>query len=133
MNRLTKAFAGFFAALFIFCACESAEQIKLTTQNTGDYTAIIWEERTYVPFCAVSAKERGEVIGLIDGEENHVAFEYAGYPAESWLIDGFVEGAYVFDTVLYREMSVTVIPEGISSEYKWNNLTVNTEEIGKEE
>ena len=56
----------------LFCGCSrkqgKRDLVNLNTIDNGEYTAIIWEERTYVPFCVVSKKDCGKQIGYVDEE-----------------------------------------------------------------
>lgn len=44
-------------------------------------------------------------------------YEYRGYSAEEWIINSYVRDS----AMLYREVDVTSIPDGLESEYQWNN------------
>jgi len=103
-------------AVLLFSACAKRELADMTRVDNGDYAAIVWEGRTYVPYCAISKGECGAQLGIVDGDKDDRVYEYKGYSSEEWIID-----AYVMDSaMLWREMGVTDIPDGLSSEYPWN-------------
>lgn len=88
----------------------------MTTEMHDDYTAIVWEDKTYVPYCAISKTDCGEQIGIVDGDKDDKVYEYKGYSTDEWIIN-----YYVMDSaMLYREINVTNIPDGLQSEYEWN-------------
>lgn len=47
-----------------------------------------------------------------------IAFKYNGYSVDEWIID-----FYIVDNIamLMKEIDVTDIPDGLESEYDWNN------------
>lgn len=99
------------------CACAKQELADMTTEVHDDYAAIVWEDKTYVPYCAISKAECGEQIGIVDGEKDNRVYEYKDYSVDEWIINSLVmDGA-----MLYREINVTNIPDGLQSEYEWNH------------
>ncbi len=89
----------------------------MTAEIHDDYAAIVWEDKTYVPYCAISKTDCGEEIGIVDGDKDDKVYEYHGYSTDEWIIN-----YYVMDSaMLYREMNVTNILDGLQSEYEWNN------------
>ena len=57
---MKKIRAWGFAVLMtvVLCACgEEQELADISTAEGDGYTAIIWGERTYVPYCAVLKKD----------------------------------------------------------------------------
>ncbi len=101
----------------------ASDAVEMTVDQEDDHMVVIWEDRRYVPFCAVSGKECGAQLGFLDGDENNRIYEYNGYSADEWLINAYIEGRYVLDPMLLREVSVNEIPDGLESEYQWNNLS----------
>ena len=105
-------------ALLYLCACSKQELIDMTTEDNGDYLAIIWEDRVYVPFCVVSKKDAGEQIGYLSGDKDDRVCEYEGESPEEWVVNSLtVDGG----AILYKEENVIDIPDGLESEYEWNN------------
>ncbi len=104
--------------LVSLCACSKQEEMaEMTTQAHEDYSAIVWETKVYVPYCAVSKAACGKQIGIVDGDQDDRVYEYKGYSAEEWIVN-----AYVMDSaMLCRELNVTNIPDGLQSEYEWNH------------
>lgn len=103
--------------LFSLCACSKQEMADMTTQAHEDYSAIVWGDKVYVPYCAVSKAACGKQIGIVDGDQGDRVYEYKGYSADEWIVN-----AYVMDSaMLCRELNVTTIPEGLQSEYEWNH------------
>jgi hypothetical protein len=99
------------------CACSKQELADMTTEVYDDYSAIVWEDKTYVPYCAISKTDCGAQIGIVDGDKDDRVYEYKGYSTDEWIIN-----YYVMDSaMLYREINVTIIPDGLQSEYEWNN------------
>lgn len=94
----------------------SKELARMERIDRGDYAAILWEGREYVPWGAFTGSP-GEQIGYVDGDEKDKVFAYAGQSPEQWLINAHEhDGA-----MLYREVNVPERPEGLEkSEYAWN-------------
>lgn len=117
------------ALLFAFTSCGTKvalpeNAIAFETGETEDYAYIIWEERKYVPFCASEPALVGDCLGYYeeDGEKNYVC-EMKGQSSVEWLVvtlnlDNCNEG------MIYKEEHVTVIPDGLSSEYAWNAIEI---------
>lgn len=106
--------------MIMFSACgQKRELAQMTAVENDDYVAIVWEDRTYVPYCVVNNADRGEQIGIVDGDENDQVYEYKGYSTEEWLIS-FYHSGEMDGSMLMREKNVADIPEGLESEYKWN-------------
>ena len=89
------------------------------TYGEGDgYATIIWGDKTYVPYGALSAYgERGKQIGVVDGDKDDRVYELKGYSFDEWIVNSFPHDA----AMLLREVNVTDIPDGWQSEYEWNN------------
>jgi hypothetical protein len=104
------------------CACGKNEKklVDMSTYDTCDYQAIVWKDKTYVPYCAISNSERGEQIGIVKGNKDHQIYQYGSHPVEEWIIS-FNHSGEMDNSMLMRELSVTKIPEGIQSQYDWNN------------
>lgn len=102
----------------ILCACgETHDLIDMSTFEGDGYMAILWEDRTYVPFCVVSKSDCGTQIGYLDGETDNRVCEYKDYPTEEWIANYLtVDGG----AMLFKETNVTEIPDGLESEYEWN-------------
>ena len=90
----------------------------MSTAEGDGYMSIIWEDRTYVPFCVVSKNDCGKQIGYLDGETDNMVFEYKDYSTDEWIATYL---AVDCGAMLYKEVKCTYIPDTFKSEYKWNN------------
>ena len=91
-----------------------------------EYAYLAYEDKIYIPYCPYEGKYLGDCIGYCDIPEDEKAeggtvyiCEMKGYSSEEWIIE-------VLDTncregMIYREINTTNIPEGLSSEYEWND------------
>ncbi|MCM1057070.1 MAG: hypothetical protein NC517_05620 [Firmicutes bacterium] len=108
--------------LIMLCACGRKQNladdlVDMSTVVNDEYCAIVWEGRTYVPFCAVSKNDCGTQIGYVDGEMDNRVCEYKDYSTAEWIANYLtVDGG----AMLWKEINVTDIPEGMESEYDWN-------------
>lgn len=104
----------------LLCACSKQEQ-ELADMTTGigdGYATIVWGDKTYVPYGALSVYgDRGKQIGIVDGDKDDRVYECKGYSTDEWIVTAFPYDA----AMLWREINVTDIPEDWKSEYEWNN------------
>lgn len=102
----------------MLCACgKNTGLIDMGTAEGDGYMAIIWENRTYIPFCVVSKNDCGTQIGYLDGETDNRVCEYKDYPTDEWIATYLtVDGG----AMLFKEVNVTNIPDGLESEYEWD-------------
>ena len=115
-----KAFLSFvviFTLVFSLCACSQQDLEDMTSGEGDGYATIVWGDKTYVPYGALSDYgERGKQIGIVDGDKDNRVYELKGYSADEWIVNSFShDGA-----MLLREVNVTDIPDGWQSEYEWN-------------
>ncbi len=116
MKRLLSIILSIFA-IAALCSCSGRELADMTTVVNVRYAAIVWEDRTYVPYCAIPKRDCGEQIGIVDGDKDNRVYEYKGYSADEWIIN-----SYGMDSaMLLKEIDVTDIPAGLESEYEWNH------------
>ena len=103
----------------VLCACSTQHNlVEMNTKEENGYVAIIWDDRTYVPYCAFSKSDCGRQIGIVDGDKDDKVFEYKGYSSDEWIINYYANN---MDTImLLREIDVTDIPDNLHSEYEWN-------------
>lgn len=118
MKRIL-AFGSVILMILGLCACQKREMADLSSAAGNEYKAIVWEDRTYVPYCAVAKKECGKQVGIVDGDKNDRVYEYDGYSTEEWIVNVYVAGL-MDGAMLYKEITVSDIPEGLQSEYEWN-------------
>lgn len=111
---------------YCFSACgsdTSNNEIVIFQQRVNDhYLSIIWDDREYVPYCAIQPKERGKYLGYLENEPQEELYEFDGYSSEEWIIDYLNMGFGGGEAMLYKEISVQDIPDGLYSEYDWNNV-----------
>ena len=83
-----------------------------------EYASILWEERPYVPYCAISKSACGVQIGIVDHNKDDKVYEFEGYLANEWIISAL---RWDGGAMLWKEINVVDIPAGLESEYDWNN------------
>ena len=112
------------AIILMMAGCgnsNSAEELAdMATLSENGYTAIVWDENIYVPYCAIQKNNCGQQIGFVDGDKNDRVYEYEGYSTGEWIINMY-ESGLMDNAMLYREINVADIPDGLVSEYEWNN------------
>lgn len=110
------AFISLFMALLLLAACAGQRRglVDMRPVSIDGKRAVVWEDRTYVPFCVVSKNDRGKQIGYVDGDTNDRVSEYKGYSPEEWLVSWLpMDGG----AMLLKEQSVVDIPDGLEAEY----------------
>lgn len=104
-------------AMISLCSCSEQNLADMTTSVTDDYAAIVWGDKTYVPYGALSAYgDRGKQIGIVDGDETYKVYECKEYSSDEWIATALPHDP----AMLYREINVADIPDGWQSEYEWN-------------
>ncbi|MCM1242879.1 MAG: hypothetical protein NC314_08565, partial [Roseburia sp.] len=61
----------------------------------------------------------------VDDDEDNRVYEYKGYSSDEWIVNSYVSGL-MDGSMLYKEINVSNIPDGLESEYEWNNETTVT-------
>ena len=89
---------------------------NMSYYETEQYKAIIWNNRTYVPYTTVKNSDRGQWIGIVNNDEEDRVYQYKDYPTNEWII--LYNNS---ETILMKEINLTQIPDGLTSEYEWNN------------
>ena len=111
--------------LAIAAGCSSdtgnQEPVIFQQKENEDYVSIIWNDREYVPYCAISPTERGEYLGYMEDDPDVEIYELDGYSSEEWIID-YLNLKSCGEAMLYKEVSVRDIPDGFSTEYEWNHM-----------
>ena len=102
------------------CGQNNKKLENMATQETNDYLSVIWEDKAYVPFCAVDNRERGTQIGIVNGDKKDQIYEYKDYSTEDWIIS-FYKSGEMDTSMLMKEINVTEIPNNLQSDYEWNN------------
>lgn len=62
---------------------------------------------------------QGDYLGYMEEDEDDRVYEFEGYSGQEWIIN-YLDSGLMNDCMLYKEISVTESPEGLSSEYEWN-------------
>lgn len=116
---MKKAFAVLLTvclSLSLLTACEKQkhELVNMSSVIIDGKRAVVWENRTYSPFCVVSKSDRGEQIGYVDGDEDDRISEYKDHSSDEWLVGWLpMDGG----AMLLKEQSVVDIPDGLEAEY----------------
>lgn len=107
--------------MIILSACGKGDNNleRMITEEKEDYVSITWQGRTYVPFCVIENSERGSQIGIVNEDKNDQVFEYKNHSSDDWIIS-FYKSNEMDNSMLMKEISVTEIPNNLSSEYEWN-------------
>ena len=114
MKQVMALVVGFLVVLALTACGGQRELADMELVEIGGRSAIIWEDRTYYPFCVVSKDDRGEQLGYLNGERDNRVSEYKGYPPEEWLVSWLtMDGG----AMLYKEETVVDIPDGLVPEY----------------
>jgi hypothetical protein len=132
--RKTFILLAIMLSFILLCSCTKQEgelaKMEFPKSSDGKYMTIVWNGKTYVPYTTISKSEMGKKIGYyIDeytptsaGKANTIyVYEYKGYSSSEWLVD-YVD-SFMNTPSLWREVKVTKIPEGLHSDYDWNNNT----------
>ena len=98
---------------------QAGRAVECERVSGGDYMSILYEGREYVPFCAIDPGCRGDYLGYMEDDEDDKVYEFEGYSRQKWIIN-YLDSGLMNDCMLYKEISVTGSPEGLSSEYEWN-------------
>ena len=101
------------------CGQKSNKLENMTIQSNNEYIAIIWEDRIYVPFCAINTSEQGAQIGIVDSDKNNKVYEYKGHSTDDWIIS-FYKSGEMDGSMLMKEINTTEIPDNLHSDYQWN-------------
>lgn len=118
MKKLALLIA-FILLTLVLCSCgEPKDLVEMTSESRGGLSLTIWEDRVYVPFCVISKRDCGDLIGFRDGDEEDTVYAYLDYPPEEWLVSAW---KYDSGAILLKEESVTDIPEGLVQEYYYDS------------
>lgn len=106
--------------LLITLPDDTMEPVIFEQYSNGEYVYIVYEGREYVPYSPISPTERDCYLGYISGDEQDEIYTCKHYNEEEWLIS-YLNSGLMNDCMLLKEKNTTNIPEGLSSEYDWNN------------
>ena len=78
----------FFVLILLLAACggQRGGLVDMASISMDGKRGVVWEDRTYVPFCVISKNDRGKQIGYVNGNTNNRISEYRGYSFEEWLV-----------------------------------------------
>ena len=111
-------------AIIILSACgadKKPDDLQAYTSGTNDdYAYITIDDKVFVPFVAVDNTDRGDWIGIVDGDDNNRIYEYKDYSSNEWIIS-FYNSGEMDGSMLMREQSVDEYLDNLTSEYDWNN------------
>ena len=104
-----------FAIMLSLAACSGQGDLyDMESAVIEDRRCILWDGRIYEPFCVVSKKDRGELLGYVDGDTDDRVSEYKGYSCDEWIVSWLpMDGG----AMLMKEQSVVDIPDGLEAEY----------------
>ncbi|MFQ9510040.1 MAG: hypothetical protein ACLRZ7_03765 [Lachnospiraceae bacterium] len=124
--RKTKIIAALF--LFVLGLTSCGKQLALPNNpkvftvgySKESYISLAFEDKEYVPYCALEPSQLGECIGYYkeDGEMIYVC-TLKGQSADEWIVD-VLNLDNCREGMVFREINTTVIPEGLESDYPWN-------------
>lgn len=115
---MRKLFTFYILLMMLFsltaCGGQQRELVDMESIVIDGKLCILWEDRTYTPFCTVSKKDCGNQIGYVDGNTDDRISEYSGYSSDEWIVNWLtVDGG----AILLKEESVVDIPDGLEAEY----------------
>ena len=130
-KRMRFKQAALLAAVCFLAGCGARLQLPETPivyqQAISDQYAYLTEgDKVYVPYCPYELNLLGGCIGYYDIEntENSETLrvyicELKGYSSDQWIVEVLDTGC-TREGMILRELNTTEVPEGLSSEYEWN-------------
>lgn len=94
-----------------------------TSENRGIQTLQL-NDKIFVPFTVVTPADCGNQIGFVGNDSKDKIYGYKNLSSDEWIIE-YYESGEMDVPMLYREQNVDDIPDGISSDYEWNNTISN--------
>lgn len=102
------------------------EPIVFKQEVCEEYASLTVDDKVYVPYCPLEEKYLGSCIGYCDipaGEGSEEArvyiFELKDFSSDEWIIETSSLDA-CGEGMILREINAVDIPEGLTSEYEWN-------------
>ena len=112
---VTLLFTCLILSLLSACGGQRSELAEMKSIVIDDKRAIVWENKTYTPFCVVSKNDCGKQIGYVDGDTDDKISEYKGYSPDEWIVSWIpMDGG----AMLLKEQNVVDIPNGLEAEYR---------------
>lgn len=115
---LAAVFVIFVGIYFFRPDYDNDNPIRFTSISNGEYLAISYEGREYLPFAPCNPRDRTAYLGYIDADEADEVYAYKGYSTDEWLVS-YLNSGLMSDCMLMKEKHTTNIPDGLSSEYEW--------------
>ena len=111
--------------LLVACGGEKRpdDLLNYTSGSNDDYTYVTINDKVFVPFSAADNSECGKWIGVVDNDQYNRIYEYKDFSSDEWIIS-FYDSGEMDISMLMKEQNVTEYPKGLTSEYVWNNLSV---------
>lgn len=113
--RKAFSFAAVMAAVLFLSACGPQRELANMESVVMDgKRCVVWEGRTYIPFCVVSKSSCAAQIGYVDGDRDDRISAYRGYSPDEWLVSWLpMDGG----AMLLKEGGAVDIPDGLEKEY----------------
>lgn len=131
MKKGIRILSALLFIMVILAGCSSKPQLPETPivyqHNVGnEYAYLTVGDKIFVPYCAYKPSMLGECIGYCDVEATEYSsatreyiYELKGYSSDELIVSVLFAGNFREGMIL-RELNATEIPEGLSSEYEWN-------------
>lgn len=136
MKKEITVFSTLLFIMIVFAGCGSRLQLPenplvFEQGSNSEYAYLTEGDRVYVPYCPYVSDMLGGCIGYCNyeavdygnGEEGEpfrtYIYELQGYSSQEWIVE-ILDTGYTREGMIFRELNATEIPEGLSSEYKWN-------------
>lgn len=110
---------GIFVFIKLNPSFDKSNPIIFEKSKTEDYIYIIYQDKRYVPYSAISPSKREDYLGYVGEDKQDEIYTFKGYSQDEWIIS-YLDSGMMNDCMLLKEQNVTDIPEGLTSEYEWN-------------
>lgn len=124
MRRINVLLIVMGGMLLLSACSDNSQNSSFADYGSGQnekYTYITYGDKTYLPFSAVDSSDMGEQIGTVNGDKKDKIYEFRGFSSDEWIIELYESGE-MDGAMLLREENVTDFPEGMESEYEWNQF-----------
>lgn len=119
--------------IYLLSGCGSKTQLPdhpiIYEQNENSeegYSYLSHDDKMFLPYCAYDAKYMGDCIGYCDLPADEYTdssrvyiFEVKGFSSDEWIIETLTL-EHCNEGMILREINATNIPDGLASEYPWN-------------
>ena len=123
MKKIIYLIPVFIMLLLFGCGSKTElpdKPVVFDIKKYDGYISIVAGEKEYVPYCAVEPSQVGDCIGYYEdnGDKIYVC-KLKGQSSDEWIVD-VLDLESCNEGMIFREISTTNIPKGLSSEYEWN-------------